>query len=167
MKKVIVFLFVVSLLYLINNNNNTTIIPNDSIRYRIIASSDNPSDQLLKWRVNEKVLPIIIDSLDQSDNLIAAERSIKNNLSVIDKSINTITSDYTMSYGYNHFPKKTFNGMTYEEDDYLSLVITLGDGKGENWWCVLFPPLCLMEATKTDEDYITYDLFFKKALNLY
>ena len=54
------------------------------------------------------------------------------------------------------FPKKKYKGITYKEGNYESLVIELGDAKGNNWWCVLFPPLCMIEAEdSTDVEYTT------------
>ena len=57
--------------------------------------------------------------------------------------------DYKINYGYNYFPKKKYKSVTYKEGMYESLVITLGTGEGDNWWCVLFPPLCLVEADES------------------
>ena len=56
---------------------------------------------------------------------------------------------YKINFGYNYFPEKIYRGVTYDEGYYESLLITLGEGKGDNWWCVLFPPLCLLEAEES------------------
>ena len=56
-----------------------------------------------------------------------------------------------INFGLNYFPKKVYKGVTYEQGDYESLVITIGSGQGDNWWCVLFPPLCLLEAEENTE----------------
>ena len=66
---------------------------------------------------------------------------------------------YNINYGLNYFPKKEYKGITYKEGYYESLVITLGEGAGENWWCVLFPPFCMLDATETEEDQVEYDFF--------
>ena len=62
------------------------------------------------------------------------------------------------------FPKKVYKGKTYQPNNYESLVITLGEGDGENWWCVLFPPLCLLEAEESEEE-VEYNFFFKTILD--
>lgn len=60
-------------------------------------------------------------------------------------------------FGFNYFPSKKYKGITYKDGYYESLVVTLGEGKGDNWWCVLFPPLCLLEAEEsTDVEYKSY-----------
>ena len=60
----------------------------------------------------------------------------------------------------NYFPKKELNNEVYEEGMYESLVITLDEGKGDNFWCILFPPLCMIEE---NEDY-EYKSFFKELI---
>ena len=60
-----------------------------------------------------------------------------------------------------------YKGVIYEEGDYESLVITLGDGLGDNFWCVLFPPLCLLEAEETDTDEFEYTSFIKEIIDKY
>ena len=165
MKKIIVFLFFISLLYLIvSTKNDSVIIPNESIRYRIIANSNSPEDQLLKWKVNEKVVPLLIDSLKNSNTYDDSYKFLSNSLDTINSQIEKFTSDYQINLGLNYFPEKKYDGITYPKGDYSSLVITLGDGLGDNWWCILFPPLCLMEIGDVKQDSINYDFYFKNVL---
>ena len=68
----------------------------------------------------------------------------------------------------NYFPKKVYKGVTYEAGNYESLVITLGDGLGKNWWWVMFPPLCLLEAEETEETTeVEYKFFIKELIDKY
>ena len=84
----------------------------------------------------------------------------------IDKLVSSKTDDYQLNYGRNYFPKKVYKGVIYEEGEYDSLVITLGKGLGENWWCVLYPPLCLIDDNNTTSDVeyrsLVMDLISKK-----
>ena len=64
----------------------------------------------------------------------------------------------------NYFPKKSYRGILYPEGEYESLIITLGKGLGENWWCVLYPPLCLIEDNDTTSD-SEYRSFILDILN--
>ncbi|MBO5530582.1 MAG: stage II sporulation protein R [Bacilli bacterium] len=57
--------------------------------------------------------------------------------------------------------------MTYKEGNYESLVVTLGEGKGDNFWCVLFPPLCLLEAEDNSSSEIEYKFFVKELIDKY
>ena len=64
-------------------------------------------------------------------------------------------------------PEKHYKGVTYKEGNYESLVVKLGEGKGENFWCVLFPPLCLLEAEESDKDEVEYKSFIKEIIDKY
>ena len=81
--------------------------------------------------------------------------------------INDYNVKFKINYGENYFPEKNYKGVKYEEGYYESLVVTLGTGYGDNWWCVLFPPLCLMEAKIDDNTDIDYGLFVKDIFNKY
>ena len=73
--------------------------------------------------------------------------------------------DFVVHFGDNYFPEKEYKGVHYEEGDYESLVVTIGEGKGDNWWCVLFPPLCLLEAEENETDDVEYQFFVMKMLD--
>ena len=86
----------------------------------------------------------------------------------MDKELDGIEYSYSIDYGMHEFPLKTYKGVTYEAGEYESLLVTLGEGKGDNWWCVLFPPLCLLEADESvDTNKIEYKSFVKEILEKY
>ena len=85
----------------------------------------------------------------------------------MEKQINNITNNYSINYGNNYFPKKVYQEVEYPEGNYESLVITLGDGLGDNWWCVLFPPLCLLEAQEENIKDINYTFYIKELIDKY
>ena len=68
---------------------------------------------------------------------------------------------FEINFGLNYFPKKEFKGITYDEGYYESVVVTLGEGLGDNWWCVLFPPLCMLEAEESTEVEYTTIKYYK------
>ena len=73
--------------------------------------------------------------------------------------------DFDINYGLNYFPKKEFKDIVYDEGYYESLVVTLGSGLGDNWWCVLFPPLCMIEASESSN--IEYTTLVSELINKY
>lgn len=162
MKKIIVFLFVLSSFYLLKDNNEYYI--DNGIRYRIIASDDSKEAQALKWQINEKILPIISKKNNSKEE---TEKYIQENLPLLKSIIEKYTSDYNISYGYNFFPSKKYHGIKYPEKEYLSLVITIGNSNGHNWWCFMFPPLCSLEINKDNLNDIQYDLYLKKIIKTY
>ena len=89
--------------------------------------------------------------------------------SIVEETLekNKLVKKYDVNYGLNYFPEKEYNGVIYPEGEYESLVVTIGDGLGENFWCVLFPPLCLLEAKETDTTDIEYTSFIKEVIEKY
>ena len=72
---------------------------------------------------------------------------------------------FTINFGDNYFPKKEYKDVIYEEGNYESLVVTLGNGEGDNWWCVLFPPICTLEVEENKD--IEYKFFVKEIFEKY
>ena len=67
----------------------------------------------------------------------------------------------------NYFPTKEYKGVIYEEGEYESIVVEIGDAQGDNFWCVLFPPLCLLEGEVENKDNIEYTSFIKEIIEKY
>lgn len=168
LKKVIVFLFViVIILSLLSESQNQVLIPNNSIRFRIIANSNNIYDQEVKLFIKRELEPVIKDILDKSTSINQTKSLIEKNINNFENIIKKYGVDYKINYGNNYFPKKEYKGVTYSAGNYESLVITLGSGLGENWWCVLFPPLCLLEAEESQSSDITYSTYIQEIINKY
>ena len=167
MKKAILFLFIsVIVTSVLLDNEEKYEIPKENIRYRIIANSNSVQDQALKFEINSKLMPIIND-ISTEDNIQDVRLNINNAMDDIKNIIEQYTNNYQISFGQNYFPPKTYQGVQYSQGNYESLVISLGAASGDNWWCVLFPPLCLLEAEKSNIDNITYKSYFKKIINKY
>lgn len=164
MKKIIVFLFIITILVLTKTNKEQVLIPENAIRFRIIASSNNINDQKEKIEIKKDLEPIIANILNKSNNFDETKNSIKQNIPKINEIVKKYESNYNINYGLNYFPEKNYKGVTYKEGNYESLVITLGNGLGDNWWCVLFPPLCLLEAQEENLDDITYTSYIKELI---
>ena len=173
MKKIVIVLFIITLLVIFSTSEEKVIIPDNAIRFRIIANSNNLSDQEEKIRImlqegvpqiKIELEPVISDILNKSNNIEESRLNIKSNIKNINNIIYKYNTNYKVNYGINHFPEKTYKGVTYKSGDYESLVVTLGDGLGDNWWCVLFPPLCLIEASEEDYDEITYTSYIKELI---
>lgn len=170
-KAIIIILLIVFVINLGGKSTNKIIIPEDAIRYRVIANSNSKTDQdtkvLVRDALNDVLTPLMLSSKTKSE--------MKQNLSLMtpvleDKVQSALKSQnqdetYEIQYGMNYFPQKEYQGVTYQEGEYESLVVTLGEGKGENFWCVLFPPLCLLEGEKTDSEKIEYTSLIQEILD--
>lgn len=175
MKKVLIVLAILVLGYVfISQKQDYYIIPDDSIRFRVIANSNSVYDKYVKIKVKESLEQSFYDDLSNSTSIEESRHIITNSIeeykSVVQKTLNDLSYDegFTINYGLNYFPEKEYKGVIYEEGNYESLVITIGKGEGENFWCVLFPPICTLEAEETDDieyRFLIKDLFDKYILN--
>ena len=165
MKKIIIVLFFVSLAFIFNTKEEELLIPKEAIRFRVIANSNNLVDQQEKMAIKNQVEKEVYSLIEDASNTSQVRNIIKENLDVIDKIVNDYQVPYKISYGNNYFPSKTYKGVLYPAGNYESLVITLGEGAGNNFWCVLFPPLCLLENTSEDVSDVEYQLYVKKLLD--
>ncbi|MDD5018236.1 MAG: stage II sporulation protein R [Eubacteriales bacterium] len=133
-------------------------------RLHIIANSDSAEDQQVKLVVRDAVLEITKDGMENCDNAEQAEEYITENIEIILKTANDTLIENGFGYaatatvGTCYFPEKSYQDITYPEGDYQALKVILGDGEGQNWWCVMFPPLCITEIEGGEED-IEYTSF--------
>lgn len=164
MKKAMFVFFVIILTYMIIGNVVATnnLIPEEAIRIRVIANSNSEHDQEIKLKVKDRLEYDMYNILKDTTDLNLARELIKNNLDSVEKNIDKVLQNenyklpFDINFGLNYFPQKEFKGITYDEGYYESVVVTLGEGLGDNWWCVLFPPLCTLEAEEsTDVEYTT------------
>ena len=166
-KKIFFLLLGLTIVMVYNINKEEISIPNESIRLRVIPNSNEPKDINIKEQVKTYLEKDIYNLVKNIDDIETARNTIKNNLTSIETNIDSIfksnnyNKQYKVNYGNNYFPEKTYAGKTYDEGYYESLVIYIGEGKGDNWWCVLFPNFCLVD---TKED-ITYKSFIKDLIN--
>ena len=170
MKQTLIVLSALILLLTLNKGNKEKdlIIPNDSIRLRVIASSNDEIDikqkQELKSYLESELMKLTksIETKEEVDKIIVE------NIEVINNKTSEFLghNNFKVDYGLNYFPPKTYKGVVYEAGIYDSLVVTLGDGLGKNWWCTLFPPLCLLEDNTTTNN-VEYKLFISSIIDKY
>ena len=166
MKKIIPILFVFFLIYGYVNKEEI-LIPTDAIRFRVIANSNDEIDQEVKMKVKEAIEQEVNKLMLEAKNSEEAKKLINENIEHIQQIVNQYTTDNKISFGVNYFPEKEYHGVTYPSGEYESLVITLGNGVGNNWWCVMFPPLCLLEAKNENTDDINYKFYVQEIIEKY
>ena len=169
MKKIMIIASILILILVSNKEYDKILIPEDSIRIRVVANSNNIEDQLIKLKVKEKIENNLYTNLKDVKDIKTARTTIKNSIPELENLISSTTNDnkFTINYGTNYFPEKELNGISYNKGNYESLVINLGESKGNNWWCVLFPPLCMIEASENDTDNVEYKSKVLEILNNY
>lgn len=162
MKKVLFILLIIITLstYMIVEQKNN--IDDGMIRFRIIPNSNSNDDQEIKEIIKEDLEKNFFYKFEKSKSEAETDVLIKENMSEINKIINKYNIEYNIKYGYNYFPNKTYNGKEYNEGNYKSLVIYLGKSKGNNWWCIMYPPLCLLDNNNQNNDNIEYKSYIKE-----
>ncbi|MEC1672670.1 stage II sporulation protein R [Bacillus mojavensis] len=145
------------------SENEPVVIPDEAIRLRILANSDRDEDQELKRRIRDAVNKEITTWVKDITSIEEARRLIRSKLPEI-KEIAKETMEkegarqsISVDFDKISFPTKLYGSMVYPAGEYEAILITLGNGEGANWWCVLFPPLCFLdfsngEAVKEQED---------------
>ena len=111
----------------------------------------------MKIKVKDYLEKNTYELLRDETNIDEARNIIKENIFVLEDNIKEIFAkenynmDYQINYGYNYFPQKEYRGVTYKEGYYESIVISIGKAEGDNWWCILFPNLCLLDLENTED----------------
>ncbi|MFV0275372.1 MAG: stage II sporulation protein R [Bacilli bacterium] len=148
---------------------SSDIIPDEAIRIRVIPNSNSKKDIKVKTEVKSFLEENIFDKITSAKDIYESRVIVQDNLDYIDENIqkifkeNSYNMNYDIHFGLNYFPQKEFSKVNYNEGYYESLVISIGKAQGDNWWCVLFPPICNMESTKKEES--NYTFFFSELID--
>lgn len=151
------------------------------IRFHVIANSDTLYDQSIKLKVRDAVIEKVNHVLDSARNEKEAEQLLERHSEEILETANNILTKENCGYtataklGTSIFPTKTYGKITLPAGKYKAYKIILGEGKGKNWWCVLYPPLCFVDinddtavaVTEKTEDLRKEEDIFAVNGNLY
>ena len=129
------------------------------VRLHVIANSDSEEDQALKLTVRDAVLDKTQDIFASCKTKEEAELVLSQNLATIEKiaqeTIIAAGYDYNVSVaiGEENYPTKSYESCCFPSGEYTSLRIMIGGADGQNWWCVLFPPMCVGVASNAEESF--------------
>ena len=181
--KILLFLLICILLYSTWTiaSSQSKLSNEDFIRFHVIANSDSNDDQQLKLAVRDGVMAkinseLIRETMAQelaeetrvSLDLEQSRKYIQDNLAEIEETAERIIRENGYDYrveaelGVKWIPQKTYGDVIFPSGNYEALNITIGEGKGQNWWCVLFPPLCLIGAEPPEDEELA-----EEALDIY
>ena len=160
MKKAVVFVLAMLLLVsvaIILPIHGEAAIYDSVIRLHVLANSDSEEDQALKLTVRDALLAearvILADVTTRSE----AEAVLADSLETLTQTAQAVVAragyDYPVriTLGAEDYPTRRYENLAFPAGEYLSMRVLIGDAAGENWWCVLFPPLCLSAATAKEE----------------
>ncbi|MBQ9779660.1 MAG: stage II sporulation protein R [Clostridia bacterium] len=127
------------------------------LRLHVLANSDTEEDQALKLKVRDAVLEVTAPLLNGVTDRDGAEAVVRNHMADIKAAAEAVIvengSDQTVTVmlDMEEYPTRNYESCAFPAGEYLSLRVCLGDAEGQNWWCVLFPPLCLSAATEKED----------------
>ena len=133
-------------------------IVNKIIRFHVIANSDSEEDQNLKLKVRDRVIEYVSDQLEECKDLNEARDFIIENKSTVEKIAEDVIKENGYSYNVTsmlskeNFPDKVYGDLVFPQGEYEAYRILIGNAEGQNWWCVMFPPLCFVDETKDAVD---------------
>ncbi|WWU65323.1 stage II sporulation protein R [Clostridium baratii] len=142
-----------------NSNNEEVVYDYDSvkdelIRFHVIANSDSKEDQELKLKVRDEVIKHLEPLLKNSKSIEESRKIIKQNNKKVINIAKKVVKDNGYSYNVQtelsreNFPEKVYGKIVLPQGEYEAYRILIGDASGQNWWCVMFPPLCFVDVTK-------------------
>lgn len=161
MKKFLVIIAIIAVLgatIFILNTNSSAEAETDYLRIHVRANSNEQIDQSVKYKVKDEVVKYITPYAAECKDKQTAMQIIGGILGDIEDVCNGVLRANGFSYSSKasirseNFPTRVYGDLTLEEGVYDALIIELGTGKGDNWWCVVYPPLCFTSST-TDVKY--------------
>ncbi len=127
------------------------------LRLHIIANSDSEADQLIKLKIRDEITEKYSDEFSLAQTKEEAQNSMSSKSDEIEEFVNGILVQNGFEYsceiiiGQDEFPDRTYGKLVFPAGEYSAVKVILGKGDGENWWCVLYPPLCFLNAGSDEE----------------
>lgn len=126
------------------------------LRIHIRANSNSQIDQAVKYLVKDAVVDALIPLLSDAETFEDAREVVCNNFSLIEKTANHVLATQGFLYESHaemkseYFPTRVYDQLTLEEGEYDALILNLGSGEGNNWWCLVYPAFCFTSSSKSD-----------------
>ncbi len=140
--------------------NNSVGQNSEYLRIHIRANSNSEIDQAVKYQVKDAVVEALIPILSSCQTKQEAEQTLQKNFSLIESVANNVLLKNGFSYkakarlASEEFPTRSYDGLVLEQGFYDALILDLGTGEGNNWWCVVYPPLCFLKSNPTGQDVV-------------
>ena len=152
---------------------NTVDVYNSTVRLRVVANSDSESDQALKLAVRNDIIALAAEIFDGCEDMTSACAAVERNREILqaaaENSVRAHGAKYPVrvSFGTEKCPVRRYSEFTFPAGEYQTLRVDIGSGAGQNWWCVMYPPLCVSAATNEvsadRETFLTYGFSEKQV----
>lgn len=132
------------------------------LRIHIRANSNSIEDQNVKYKVKDEIVEALIPILSEIKSFDEAKKTISQNFELIENTANEVLKNQGFTYKSHakidneYFPTRTYEEITLKEGNYDALIVELGSGEGNNWWCIVFPAFCFTKTQNSDNiEYIS------------
>ena len=126
------------------------------LRIHIRANSNSIEDQNVKYKVKDEIVEALLPLVSEIESFDEAKTVISNNFAMIESVANEVLEKEGFSYkskakiANEYFPSRSYQSITLEEGNYDALILELGSGEGDNWWCIVFPAFCFTKTQNSD-----------------
>lgn len=152
MKKIGTIISIIAILLIIVVGTTYKQVNKDYLRIHIRANSNAEVDQLVKYKIKDEIVVTLTPYIANCESFDDVKVVISANLDLIDFVANNVLKQNGFNYTaksklcQEEFPTRTYNGYTLEQGFYDAIIVGLGRAEGDNWWCVVYPPLCFTNA---------------------
>ncbi len=159
MKYILSLISVVAIILILVFCSAASSTETEYFRIHIRANSNSAVDQNVKYLVKDEVVEYLIPLLSDVETKEEAEEVLAANLSNIEEVADAVLAANGFTYSskayisFEEFPMREYDDLVLEQGFYDALILALGSGEGDNWWCVVYPPFCFLE-TKNSENYV-------------
>ena len=156
MRKILILILTVSTLFIMLGLlpvHSEAELYDNVLRLHVLANSDSDEDQALKLKVRDAIIDKCGYLFTSCQSREEAASIVEENRALLEDTAKNVIADAGYSYpvtidlGQEDYPTKNYGAVCFPAGNYLSLKVIIGEGNGQNWWCVLFPPMCLSAAT--------------------
>ncbi len=155
----ILVLIIVGVMVVLFCNQNEK-VNEEYLRIHIRANSNLEIDQNVKYKIKDKVVEFLIPILCECQTKEQAQSSLAKNLNNIESVADLVLRENGFQYSSKakinneYFPTRSYSELTLDEGFYDALILELGSGQGDNWWCVVYPPMCFVSANPTGQEVV-------------
>lgn len=127
------------------------------VRLHVLANSDSEEDQAVKLAVRDAILEVTVPLLQNCETKEEAILLLEENQALLSQTAQAVLCEQgfddtvSIEMGLEKYPTRTYDSLCFPAGEYISMRVSLGEGRGQNWWCCLFPPLCLGAATVNEK----------------
>ena len=171
MKKLISIMIAIVSIFLLAGCGSNSTMQEQYLRIHIRANSNSRVDQNIKYTIKDDLVNYLTPLVSQCNSFDEVVDMIDENISDMENLCDNVLTDNGFSYtskimiNEEYFPTRAYGEYVLESDFYDAIIVNLGEAKGDNWWCVVYPPLCFLNAKNVDKNNIVYKSKILELIN--